>query len=524
MSPQDHPTGAQTTTAKNRWLNQFCHFLQIQTDPHTGSYRPELRTLLGLYLLIAAVYLGWMRGYLISTDAVAVYQVAQSLVEDHDLSIQPINNAILGPDGQYHSVFGIAQSVLSIPLYKLGTLVERSSTPELQVYWAGRILNIYGGTVPIFFVSLFNPLLTPLLCLVFYLFSRQLGFTQKSAITSTLIFAFGTLAWSQANEYFQHPLEALCLLLSFYLLFISRGDLQERYLWTSGIFLGLGILTRVNLLFVYPVFALYIWVHASEMKRTRKFAPIQSFSIPLILAFFIILYLNQLRYSDPLVFNPIVTDQGWVEPLWTGLFGYAFSPGRSLFLYAPPLLAALLCWSSFFRRHKREGQFILAVFLVFLATYAFPANWAGGWSWGPRYFLAVLPLLLLPLSLVWQNKKGTFFALFLAFLGIFIQVMGILVNLSYILNDLESMGFSYPAQDYLFIPRLSPLRMHLLALLEGRYLDTWLVGVYQRHGILVFLLSLVPMVSMFIAGISLLSKDRPKRKMKTKRRLKIGIE
>ncbi|MBN1992295.1 MAG: hypothetical protein JW953_06295 [Anaerolineae bacterium] len=77
-------------------------------------------------------------------------------------------------------------------------------------------------------------------------------------------------------------------------------------------------------------------------------------------------------------------------------------------------------------------------------------------------------------------------ALVVTLLGVMIQLLGILVNYSYIYWDWLNMGFSLENPHYLFQVNISPVPMHLKALLEQRYLDGWLLWVYRHFGKPVF--------------------------------------
>jgi hypothetical protein len=73
--------------------------------------------------------------------------------------------------------------------------------------------------------------------------------------------------------------------------------------------------------------------------------------------------------------------------------------------------------------------------LIYLLVYSFHGDWAGGWSWGPRFLLAALPFLVIPSALVFESKRGTLVAAVLALLGIGIQILGVTVNVSYVTWD-----------------------------------------------------------------------------------------
>jgi hypothetical protein len=84
------------------------------------------------------------------------------------------------------------------------------------------------------------------------------------------------------------------------------------------------------------------------------------------------------------------------DPL-VGLMGFFFSPGKSMFLYSPPLILSLIALPRALRTRGRRW------FWLFLLT-AGPVlyvncrlmYWSGDWCWGPRYLLFMVPVMLVP--------------------------------------------------------------------------------------------------------------------------------
>jgi hypothetical protein len=79
------------------------------------------------------------------------------------------------------------------------------------------------------------------------------------------------------------------------------------------------------------------------------------------------------------------------------------SPGKSIFLYCPPLLVALF---GFLRFTKRFRHVVLAMVLTVLPglyLHAQMISWAGDYAWGPRYMTSALAVLLLPAGFLVQD-------------------------------------------------------------------------------------------------------------------------
>ena len=70
------------------------------------------------------------------------------------------------------------------------------------------------------------------------------------------------------------------------------------------------------------------------------------------------------------------------------------SPGRSVLLYAPPLLASLSALVVAGRRRWRDVLLLALPMVVSVVYFTRFTDWEGGFSWGPRYLVpAILPLV-----------------------------------------------------------------------------------------------------------------------------------
>ncbi|HVX29854.1 MAG TPA: 6-pyruvoyl-tetrahydropterin synthase-related protein, partial [Nitrolancea sp.] len=150
----------------------------VERAPERFGPAVSFRLKAGIYLLFLTVYLVTGPGHFYSTDHIAVYLTTQSLVDDHSLAIKPIARAVVGRDGKTYGRYGLLQSVVAIPLYELGTTVDAHASPAMRNLLAGPDLGDWGGTVPIFFVSLLNAFVTPFTCLLLFLFAVRLGFSR----------------------------------------------------------------------------------------------------------------------------------------------------------------------------------------------------------------------------------------------------------------------------------------------------------------------------------------------------------
>jgi hypothetical protein len=499
--------------------------------PVRGRWRrfsPTTRIAAALYLVLFGIYFITASGHFYSTDHIAVYQAAQSIVQDGDLSISPITNAVQGRGGEYYSQYGVGQVLASLPLYLLGDAVVHAFGPSSGVaaYFGGDQLGFWGGTVQIYFVSLLNQLVAPLLSVILFSFCLRLGYSTRASLATALAYGLGTLVWAGAHEYFQHVLEALGLFGCFYILFSRRDSLSPLSAALAGLVLGVGLLTRINTVLIVPLLGLYLlWTRLQalgyverdatplDLRRLlpagiayarglsrRELQLLAAFALPLGLCVLAVMAANAIQFGNPEESQSSAVSYGFrLSTLPTGLIGNLLSPGRSVFLYSPPVLLGVVYLRRFYRMFPAEGLFIGAVALVYLVFFSTFRGWDAGLSWGPRYLEAALPFLMLPVAMALRQRSTALIFCALVALGAVVQFLGVVINVSYASYDALAKGYS-PDTAFIFVPSLSPIPTHFAALRDGRHIDLWLKFVLDHFSALTFILTaLVPALLLFFS-------------------------
>ena len=194
----------------------------------------------------------------------------------------------------------------------------------------------------------------------------------------------------------------------------------------AGLFFSLLILTKVVYVILLPVVGLFfILVHYQKRQDQEPLFSWRSlwsllpsfcsFGLPVALAMGIILGVNNYKFG-----SPFESGYGqWQESgqpvfsghLFSGLSHFFFNPQYSIFLYFPLLLFALFGYSTFFKKFRLETALFVSIGLIILLVNAKLLTWCGGWGYGPRYLLIMLPLMSLPFLavldwIVGQRKKG----------------------------------------------------------------------------------------------------------------------
>ena len=160
---------------------------------------------------------------------------------------------------------------------------------------------------------------------------------------------------------------------------------------------------------------------------------------------------NWARFGDPLESGYKYAPDffGFGGSPAAGVSGLLFSPGRSVFLYSPILIAALVGLVLLWREHRALAATLVAIIVANLAFYGIYPAWWGGWGWGPRYLVPTMPFLILPLLPLlqrWHDLPRTARrAIYgLAAAGVVVQVLDISLDFSHQLQLLVESGVKPP--------------------------------------------------------------------------------
>ena len=123
-----------------------------------------------------------------------------------------------------------------------------------------------------------------------------------------------------------------------------------------GFIIALSVLTRVFALTLIPVFALFIvWrLYVSHAGMKKVLLSMAGYMGPVIIAIMVILILNYVRFGGMFKsgYHTEFDADSFSTPFLKGLKTYFFTAQRSIFIFAPPLLAALLGAKAFIKKHK----------------------------------------------------------------------------------------------------------------------------------------------------------------------------
>ncbi len=389
-----------------------------------------------LLCLFFSLYTFTIYGQIRYGDEAERYFQARSLIEKQTFVIPFIpGEGQTGIDGNPYYQFEMGYGLLVIPFYALGRLVS-NFIPLADADW-----------IPMLFVYLSNPLMTALTCVLLFAFARAIGLTPRLAIWTTIVFGLGTTAWPYSKGLYREALQGLCLLLAVYAICKARAEETGKWFWVSAIAFGCLALTKVANLIMLPVFLGYIAITfspsnvdwKSRARWTRAIKLVSLFLIPTLLCLTFQGLINLFKFGNFFNIGPAIV---YFDPLpafslsglRSGLPGLLIFPGKSLLLYAPPVLLFLPAWFEFFRRNKSDATFLLIMVIPNFLFYGAYIFWEGGSYWGPRYVVELVPLLVLPFGFLWQTGQGftrwlwRLASIIVFGTGLFVQVLGAWTN------------------------------------------------------------------------------------------------
>jgi len=378
--------------------------------------RTSPRTTISILLLFTGLYLFTMRGTHTSVDDIPRFNLTISLITSASIEVPPsIMASVTSVDGRVYSKYGLGMSLAMAPLYGAVRIAPASLTTRLM------------ERPDVFAMSTTNQWLGALACMLLFLIARRIGFADRTALLVTLAAGLASMLWAYAQTSFENVLVAVLIEIVVLVLlgegrpgvwhrlsslcalpdqrgaglpaFEQRVHLRVLPAAGAGAAMGFIFLTRWGdgWVFLPGALALAVARLRTPNAEPRRFAgPAIAFGLPLLLGIALAMAYNQARFHRPLELG-YDDDNVSVRFLHRGLFGFLFSPTRSVFLFAPLLVLAVARFGRLWRR-LGGGLRSLGVFWLIgapLVIYSCFQTWDGGWCFGPRYLLPSVVLATL---------------------------------------------------------------------------------------------------------------------------------
>lgn len=339
--------------------------------------------LLGLLVLLLYVVTG--SGHIQTIDFQMEQDVAQRIVHLHSFTTRwPLirgAGAVAGVGGAHYAPHGLGMSLILVPFTLLTDAVRAGD-----------------DSAALFVASFSDAVLAAATVVVFLLLVRDLGASTKVAAGSALLLAVATIEWPYAHSLFDVTATGLLILLSVFAAhrFALRGNTW--WLVLSGAAIGGAVLVRTQSVVTVPVLVAYVLWTARPGGVRRLLAASVTWGVPAAAGAAAVGWYNWVRFASPF-------DDGHGDdpnttfhtPLLHGLAGLLASPGKSLLLFSPVLILALLGIPRFVRPRRPFAIACLGIVAINVLLNAVVTNWTGDDAWGPRFTVPVVALMLVPI-------------------------------------------------------------------------------------------------------------------------------
>jgi len=388
-------------------------------DP-PGS-RNTSHTAVWFFAFLTSVYLLFGGGHMYSADNNAKLGVAIQLVKTGWVAMAEDwdgGYTFIGADGRTYIPFPIGSTLVYVPCVLAAELLARVF-PSIPARY-----------VTEFLVVSTNAFISAALCVVLFLAASTLGYSKRAALLTSLVAGLATIVWPYAKQEWSEPPAALAVAVAAYSLVCYRLNPRRRYAVGAGLALGAASLFRLETMALFPVgigLLVYAWRKAD---RSHPFPQVAlGFSLAYFLAWAPNPWYNQARTGNPLNFvygdfmqrkelvhqlhdetSPNLSSQEahvtlpnlWIQRalsvpkrLPLTIARILVSPGKSVLFFSPPLLLLPWAWPRFRRQQPQTFWFWMGLPLAYGAVLCLYGA-GSSWAWGERYWMPIVPLLVLP--------------------------------------------------------------------------------------------------------------------------------
>ncbi len=397
--------------------------------------RPDLaaitRVAWRLFVALALAFFLAGAGY-DASEGLSDYELAQHFVRTGEIGLPQAKGPIFdrGPDGRLYLAHEFGNPLALTPMVALGNGLNAVVGRYLPSDHEDRLAS---------FLATVNSQLAVAAVVTgaFWIFTACLGLPVRTALTACAGLAFGSML-------FPYSRLGTDLVLGSALVVLAVAAAWSHALWPRawlaavvGALLAYAFITRMTAALFVPALAAYLGYLA--WRRERRARPVLTVLLlvgaPLVLALVWQGWYNHVRtgnFLQPSMLSPRYAMHNTMSssnPL-DALAGVLASPGKSLFLFSPVLIAGVPGWKRFFARRRAECLCLAGVILPYFLFHCLWRHWSGDWAWGPRLFLPLVALLFLPAA-YWLREgvaggRRVWAALLL--LGVLVQGAGVWNN------------------------------------------------------------------------------------------------
>jgi hypothetical protein len=330
-----------------------------------------------------------------------------------------------GRGGKLFDWYGVGQPLLMLPTDIVGTYIERL-----------HLFEDYNGNDPsvrnIVVSYSSNILLSVLTALVCFRFLRWLSFSTRQATAGVLALLFCTTHLHYTQNMMENNYIMLLTLAGFTFQYEWLRTGSRRALLVGSAAFGLNLLTRLttglDLLAGAAFLFLVLWFERVRGRALwERFAAYVKIALPVYTIFLLVdrlyqyyrfgsffnTYVHYFTVERRLVDPSLPASYPFENPFHVGFLGALFAPEKSIFLFDPLVVLAIVVATFGWRRFGPEIKaYVIAASLLLLAYISFYAKytvWSGDFAWGDRYVSTAAELVAfisVPLLLRYRADLG----------------------------------------------------------------------------------------------------------------------
>jgi hypothetical protein len=322
--------------------------------------------------------------------------ISQRVVKDGQaVGQEPVFFGTIGRNRKPYAPYGPLVAFLALPHHLIGRAVASLA--------GVRRTPLPGGLAWLFVVGGFTMLATATAAALavtgFHRAALAIGADQRDALRLSLLLGGATMLWPYGTSFFSEAFQAAAVIWAAALLL----EKKTRSVAIAAALIASAGLTKVTSLVFAPAFVVAV-LAAREVAASARIKAAVALCVAIAFAAGVHLTWNAVRFGDPLNFGydwaetiPQLPARAFLaSDIPRGLLVLLASPGKSLLLWAPPLVLSTLGIRQFWRMHRAVALGVVVAGtsgLIFFAAYLFPE---GGYSHGPRNLVPILPALMLP--------------------------------------------------------------------------------------------------------------------------------
>lgn len=312
-----------------------------------------------VFLLFFTIYLLTWGGHYTSGDGAQKIAWAKAILFGPSAELKPDANGV-------YSKYGIGHSLVAMPALAVASFIQRRTGFHCEGALYTLIFVINGALL----IALIG----------FYLFK----FYDQSRVWWTLaLIGCASTWWPYTKLDFSEPLIATILFAGFVLMRFGH-PVPGMLVAASTISIRTDALILVALLGGW-------W-----LLQERTVSTVLKAGVAVLPALLVVFAANWVRYHSP--FDHGYDGEVFSTPLALGLTGILFSPGKSVFLFSPPLILGFFGWRRFRERPgmQLDATLFLGIFLAQLLVYSRWWDWSSDDAWGIRFMVPSVVLMCIP--------------------------------------------------------------------------------------------------------------------------------